>query len=197
MSKLHLTFGLLFTACLAGFLASPANATQILVGQCVEGGACYSYTTPWSDTLTLSQLDSLGLGSTESEIATETSQYVIRLGVTTFDFTTSTGAVVDSIGEFNGPGEYSDPGPFPSELLVGTFYIPDNATGLTVSGTFGNSVVGSSAGTNVCLGSGACASASAVPEPSTWMLMLFGFAGLGFAGYRQTKRKGDVAFSAA
>lgn len=28
----------------------------------------------------------------------------------------------------------------------------------------------------------------AVPEPSTWTMMLLGFAGLGFAGYRQAKR---------
>jgi len=27
-----------------------------------------------------------------------------------------------------------------------------------------------------------------VPEPSTWALMLLGFAGLGFAGYRRSKR---------
>ena len=27
----------------------------------------------------------------------------------------------------------------------------------------------------------------AVPEPSTWAMMLLGFAGLGFAGYRRAK----------
>jgi hypothetical protein len=27
----------------------------------------------------------------------------------------------------------------------------------------------------------------AVPEPSTWALLMLGFAGLGFAGYRSTK----------
>ena len=27
----------------------------------------------------------------------------------------------------------------------------------------------------------------AVPEPSTWALMLLGFAGLGYAGYRRTR----------
>jgi PEP-CTERM motif len=31
--------------------------------------------------------------------------------------------------------------------------------------------------------------ATVVPEPSTWAMMLLGFAGLGFAGYRQTTRK--------
>jgi hypothetical protein len=29
--------------------------------------------------------------------------------------------------------------------------------------------------------------ASSVPEPSTWGMLLIGFAGLGFAGYRKTK----------
>jgi hypothetical protein len=38
---------------------------------------------------------------------------------------------------------------------------------------------------------------SAVPESSTWAMLLLGFAGLGFAGYRQTRRKDRVAFSAA
>jgi hypothetical protein len=28
----------------------------------------------------------------------------------------------------------------------------------------------------------------AVPEPSTWAMMLLGFAGLGFAGYRTARR---------
>ena len=31
-------------------------------------------------------------------------------------------------------------------------------------------------------------SISAVPEPATWAMMLIGFAGLGFAGYRSSKR---------
>jgi hypothetical protein len=28
---------------------------------------------------------------------------------------------------------------------------------------------------------------SFLPEPSTWAMMLFGFAGLGFAGYRRAR----------
>jgi hypothetical protein len=31
-------------------------------------------------------------------------------------------------------------------------------------------------------------SGSPVPEPSTWAMMLFGFAGLGFAGYRHARK---------
>jgi hypothetical protein len=38
--------------------------------------------------------------------------------------------------------------------------------------------------------------AGAVPEPATWALMLLGFAGLGFAGYRRTKSGAPTAASA-
>ena len=31
------------------------------------------------------------------------------------------------------------------------------------------------------------------PEPSTWAMMLLGFAGLGFAGYRKSRRRADLA----
>jgi PEP-CTERM motif len=39
------------------------------------------------------------------------------------------------------------------------------------------------------------AEVSAVPEPSTWLMMLLGFAGLGFAGYRRS-RKNAVTLAA-
>jgi hypothetical protein len=32
-----------------------------------------------------------------------------------------------------------------------------------------------------------------VPEPSTWAMMLLGFAGLGFAGYRASRKKVALA----
>jgi hypothetical protein len=34
---------------------------------------------------------------------------------------------------------------------------------------------------------------SAVPEPSTWAMMLIGFAGLGFAGYRASLKAASIA----
>jgi PEP-CTERM motif len=37
---------------------------------------------------------------------------------------------------------------------------------------------------------------AAIPEPSTWAMMLLGFAGLGFAGYRKA-RSARTALSAA
>ena len=34
---------------------------------------------------------------------------------------------------------------------------------------------------------------TAIPEPSTWAMMLVGFAGLGFAGYRVSRKSGRTA----
>ncbi len=190
MKVLHAFLSAAALAGAFGLNAGPAQAdTQILVGQCLENATCWNDGASWSDTLSMAQLDSLSNGDL---VVTQTSEYVIRLGVTTADFSTPGGPVVETIGEFNGPGEYYDPGPFPGPLLVGTFTIPDGATGLTISGTFGNSVVSSSSGANVCLGDGPCA-ATAVPETSTWAMMLAGFAGLGVLGYRGSRKSLAVA----
>jgi PEP-CTERM motif len=32
----------------------------------------------------------------------------------------------------------------------------------------------------------------AVPEPSTWAMMLFGFAGLGYAGFRKPRARSPI-----
>jgi uncharacterized membrane protein len=58
-----------------------------------------------------------------------------------------------------------------------------------VSGCF-EGVANAINGAGQVVGSGQAVgcSAGAVPEPSTWAMMLLGFAGLGFAGYRRAKR---------
>jgi MYXO-CTERM domain-containing protein len=134
----------------------------------------------------LAQLETLGLSTDVPVIVTQTNFYVIRLGVTTADFTTTTGDIIDTLPEFN--GTYLAGPPFPGGLLVGDFFIPDNATGLTISGTFGNSTVSNSAPSNVCFGPGGCGS-TAVPETSTWGMMVLGFMGLGLAAYRGSRRR--------
>ena len=60
---------------------------------------------------------------------------------------------IQSLGEFNGNGAYSDPGPYQPTAVVGSFNILNADTAITLSGTFGNSVVHSSAGVDVDLGS--------------------------------------------
>jgi hypothetical protein len=46
---------------------------------------------------------------------------------------------------------------------------------------------------NVSVSSSAISEASAVPEASTWAMMLAGFVGLGFAGYRKAARRSSAA----
>jgi hypothetical protein len=55
----------------------------------------------------------------------------------------------------------------------------------------GNSVFdGKVGGTEYYVAFGTVGLSSAVPEPSTWAMMLIGFAGLGFASYRRAKLSG-------
>jgi hypothetical protein len=192
MKTLRLVSSLVATVCASCLSFGKAEATQILVGKCIEFDTCWGSVTPtpWSDTLNLAELTALGLSTNVDFVATQTSQFIIRLGDTTADFTTTTGSVVESLGgEYSGSGPYFDPGPYQPPTVVGTFFIPDNATGLTISGAFGNSSNDGSAGVNLCLGSGPCP--SAIPEPSTWAMLLAGFTFLGYAGYRT--RRSQVA----
>ena len=61
------------------------------------------------------------------------------------------------------------------DFVVNDYYLPDNAGGVSLD----------------------IESASAAPEPATWGMMLFGFAGLGFIGHRRAKLKRGLASSAA
>ena len=115
--------------------APASHATAILVGQCIEFAACFSSgPTPWSDNLTTANLTALGLGTTQPLVAAQTSMTTIRLGVTTIDFATTTGPVVEMLPEFSG-GIHSDPCNFCEIDIVGDFLIPANATSATISGS--------------------------------------------------------------
>jgi hypothetical protein len=157
----------LLAAVTLSVVAPASHATAILVAQCVEFATCWSSATPtpWSDTLTTANLTSLGLGTTQPLVAAQTSETIIRLGVTTIDFTTSGAPVIETLPEFSG-GTQSDPCNFCEIDTVGTFSIPANAVSATISGFFGNSVVSNSAGVDVCLGSGAPCALASVPAPS-------------------------------
>jgi hypothetical protein len=185
---------------LVGMLAliAPSSKadTTILVGQCIEFATCYSSgtPTPWSDTLTIADLTALGLGSTVDLTAAQTSQFIMRLGVTTFSFDTTSGNVTETLGEFSGTGSHPDPCNFCEIDTVGTFMIPTNALDGTISGTFGNSVVPNSAGMNVCLGTGdPCAAPATVPEPRMIGFLIAGFFGVVVVAGRRARLGSRVA----
>jgi hypothetical protein len=57
-------------------------------------------------------------------------------------------------------------------------------------------VVGGAGGGSSGIGGGGGGSfvwEQSIPEPSTWAMMLLGFAGLGFAGYRTSRRVASIA----
>jgi probable HAF family extracellular repeat protein len=79
-----------------------------------------------------------------------------------------------TLGYGNVATEWSNGQLAPLPLLPGFKFESSVATGINDAGeVVGYSVVVANPG---------------VPEPSTWALMLLGFAGLGYAGYRQAKR---------
>jgi PEP-CTERM motif len=122
--------------------------------------------------------------------------------VTAFDVTTTTGSILAGFHYDAATGFVG------GDLLSGnSFIIQDNGQDRYIQFDFANpltsggvnslllpSVVGSgSFECNNCVLirsvlAGGDAGTIAVPEPSTWAMMLVGFAGLGFAGYRQTAR---------
>ncbi len=61
-------------------------------------------------------------------------------------------------------------------------YLTSGAIGVNWAGQFYN-------------GGSVTISSSGVPEPSTWAMMMLGFAGLGFAGYRKANRARTVPFA--
>jgi hypothetical protein len=69
---------------------------------------------------------------------------------------------------------------------------PFGSTAVTANGVNGaGNVVGfyvNAAGATIGFESTPLSSTLTIPEPSTWAMMLLGFMGLGYAGYRRGKR---------
>ena len=179
---------------LALLTAPLSKAVTVEVASCVEFTVCWTGPgpTPWSDTLTLADLTGLGLGSTVPLVAAQTSEFVIRLGATTMTFSTTTGPVTESLAEFSG-SFHTDPCDFCEIDTVGTFFIPTNATGATISGTFGNSLSPTSAGLNVCLNDGPPCASSSVPEPRMMGFLITALLGIVFASARRAKLGNRIA----
>lgn len=59
---------------------------------------------------------------------------------------------VQTVGPYDGTGQFNDPGPYQPPTVIGTFNITPGDTAAVISGFFGNSNSPSSAGLNLFLG---------------------------------------------
>ena len=130
------------------------------------------------------------------------SGYPIALSnVATFDdLTISSAQPITSSLTFNGAPYTFDPssGNLVMEVVVtnqdnvpngsGNGYLWADYTGSVVSRAYDITNVGVGGGTGALV-----TTFNSVPEPSTWAMMLFGFAGLGFAGYRTSRKSVSIA----
>jgi hypothetical protein len=105
------------------------------------------------------------------------------------------GTVILGDGDSSSTLDFSFRGDLILGVIAGTFLeIVVNGNDILSEAVGDNSVInlGSILGPTIDLtiegGGGVFALGGAVPEPSTWALMLLGFAGLGFAGYRSTRK---------
>jgi len=94
---------------------------------------------------------------------------------------------IQTLAEYNGTGDYPDPGPYQPSTVVGTFDIFSGDTSITISGTFGNSTVPNSAAVDLYLGPVLVAEciefatcwSSGTPTPWTYTLTSADMAALG------------------
>jgi uncharacterized membrane protein len=97
-------------------------------------------------------------------------------------FTDSEALSINDVGHVVGFSEFEG-------VLSATEWIGSNVINLGGLSGSTNSDADAINNAGVIVGSSTIAS---IPEPSTWAMMLAGFAGLGFAGYRRAKAGGAL-----
>ncbi len=171
----------------ASILAAPqARASNVLVAQCVEYSYCWNGgPNSFSHTFTYAELVGNGFaGNTETLVAAQTAKYVIRLG----SLTITQGSNTVSLGDDNG-GFHDDPCDYCEIDTLGTFAVAADGNPLVISGTFGNSEVGSTAGVDICFGDGSdgpcTVPTTSTPEPASVLMLGLGMAAIGLKKLRK------------
>lgn len=93
-------------------------------------------------------------------------------------------------GQASASADFLDPFSFPTDGPVFNFF---DANGNPLAGATVNSSDGCIVNNRFLCGGGP----TTVPEPSTWTLMLMGFVGLGFAGWRAARKRRSLLAAAA
>jgi hypothetical protein len=172
MEKRLLGFSFLVFAAFASGIPA-ADAGSVLVAQCLSGAPCdiAETITPWSDSLSKADLQSLGLGMDVTLLAEQTDTFEMQLGATMVTFSTPSGSVMESVPAFSGTGHATCSGICETDS-VGLFVIPPDATSAVISGAFGNSVAATTAPLNLYL------QTTTVPLPASAWLLLSGALGV-------------------
>jgi hypothetical protein len=200
MSQRSMIVGALL-GCAAAVLAaavSPANATVYDVNRTIGLGAVVGTITTDGATGTISpsdfvawHLQLVGLGVTTLITSADSNAAVWGSGVditadashVSFNFSgNDSGFLVFQDGKSSGNTYWcvnsTNGACSQSESVVPQHFTDPSAQFVTRSG---NQVIASTAGS--------------VPEPATWALMLLGFAGLGYAGFRQSRARAALAWA--
>jgi hypothetical protein len=188
-----------FLGCAAAALAaalSPANATVYNVNRTIDGGSVVGTITTDGATGTIDPTDFVawdlmlsGPGSTVTITSNDTPHAVYGSGVDitadatqiSFNFSASDGGFLVFQQTMNSGQTYwcvnsNNSTCNDNESVVPQGFLDPSAQFATRTG---NQVIASAAG--------------AAPEPATWALMLMGFAGLGYAGFRQSRTRAASA----
>ena len=181
--------GLLSAASVAMALASYADATT-LIGDSVDA----QYVTVGEPSSGPSPPSPIDLGT--AVVGAETPTYPDVLGGGNLDINITGSQIVftwlrtSDTETFTGPDAFNGvvftdlTHPFLSAVLDAV----SNTPGAVVSISDGNLYVDVN-GVSYTNGGNVTVDVTTVPEPSTWAMMLIGFAGLGFAGYIHSRRR--------
>lgn len=175
-------------AALIGFAAAPVKADIIVT----FSGATYNGTVDFSDTPDNGNFDLTGINSGNVNGVQINS---LVTGSTNPPTPPNTGTTLDGLYNFNdvafnsGTGLFFDNnGPVFTTIDGNEFNIYSTGSGSNLQYFVSSASPG---GALYNPGDPSIVTIAAVPEPATWAMMIFGFFGIGFLGYRR-KRSGEA-----
>ena len=191
-AKLGIVGGFLAVGATMGVIAAPANATVYNVNRAINNGSVVGTITTDGATGVINSFDFIawdlvltGIAATTEITSADSDAAVWGQGVditadatnVSFNFSGGdSGFLVFQDGMSSGNKYWcvnsTNGACSASESVVPQYYLDPSAQ---FASRTGNQVIATAAG--------------AVPEPGTWALMVLGFAGLGYAGFRQSRSR--------
>ena len=184
-------FQLVFNVNTAGSFHTSLNDPGLHAFDTYEGGTFYGASPPVTALMTINGHSEESSGAIQSIVGNE-QIYPAYVG---FARSTTNEVSEDSTSNIQILVTSNKSTTFPIPVTA-SFSIPTiDGTNIQIQGSFAffDADPIDTSGTFSLTGVSVLSLNSAIPEPSTWAMMLLGFAGLGFAGYRASRRKGVAA----